>query len=170
MSTVGIDANISSLRVWRKPSKSVKKKVWLWTTGPPNTNPYWLRSNSGLTPLDGLKKPTAFSAVFRLNSHAVPEKLLVPLRSDALITAPPVRPYSALKLLVCTLNCSTASGETCTTWFEKPWLLVPYELLSRPSSMKLLTALRRPLTLNDASRESAIADRRTPGLSSARSA
>jgi hypothetical protein len=36
--------------------------------------------------------------------------------------------------------------------------------------MKLLTALRRPCTLKDASRESEIADFRTPGLSSARSA
>src|SRR4029077_18753780 len=113
--------------------------------------------------------PSAFRLVLRLNSQPVARKALVPLRIDALMTAPPVRPYSALKLLVCTLNCSTASGETCTSWFEKPWVLVPYEVLSTPSSMKLLTALRRPLTLKDASRESEIAERRTPGLSSARS-
>ena len=94
----------------------------------------------------------------------------MPLRIEALTTAPPVRPNSALKLLVCTLNSSTASGETWTTWFENPWLLVPYELLSTPSRMKLFTALRRPLTLNEASRESEMAERRTPGLSSARSA
>ena len=118
-------ANISSRRVWRNPSKSVKKNVWLRTIGPPKTNPYWLRSNLGFTPVVGLKKPTAFSFVLRLNSQAVPRNALVPLRIDALITAPPVRPYSALKLLVWTLNCSTASGETCTSWFEKPWLLVP---------------------------------------------
>ena len=117
-----------------------------------------------------MKKPTAFSASLRLNSQTVPRNWLVPLRIDALTTAPPVRPNSALKLLVWTLNSSTASGETCTTWFEKPWLLVPYELLSTPSRMKLLSALRRPLTLNEASRDSEIAERRTPGLSSARSA
>ena len=129
-----------------------------------------MRFSFGFTPLDGLKKPVAFSASLRLNSQALPRNWLVPLRIEALTTAPPVRPYSALKLLVWTLNSSTASGESCTTWFEKPWLLVPYELLSTPSSMKLLTALRRPLTLKDASRESEIAERRTPGLSSARSA
>jgi hypothetical protein len=95
---------------------------------------------------------------------------LVPLRKLALITAPPARPNSAEKLLVCTLNSSTASGVTCTTWFENPWLLVPYELLSTPSRMKLLSALRMPLTLNEASRELLIDEVRTPGLSSARSA
>ncbi len=84
-----------------------------------------MRLNSGLTPDDGLKKPVAFSEVLRLNSHAVPWKSFVPLRNVALMTAPPARPYSALKLLVWTLNSSTASGETWTTWFEKPWLLVP---------------------------------------------
>ena len=74
------------------------------------------------------------------------------------MTAPPARPNSALKLLVWTLNSSTASGETCTTWFEKPWLLVPYELLSTPSRMKLLSELRMPLTLNE--RVARVADRR----------
>src|SRR6185436_14223582 len=124
----------------------------------------------GLTPDDGLKKPVAFSLVLRLNSHAAPRNWLVPLRKVALITAPPARPNSALKLLVWTLNSSTASGDTCTTWFEKPWLLVPYELLSMPSRMKLLSALRMPLTLNDASRDELIDYERTPGLNSARSA
>ena len=35
---------------------------------------------------------------------------LVPLRTLALIIAPPARPYSAEKLLVMTRNSSTASG------------------------------------------------------------
>src|SRR3954451_15244797 len=138
--------------------------------GPPKTKPYWLRLSFGLTPLDGLKNPVALSASLRLNSQALPRNWLVPLRIDAFTTAPPVRPNSALKLLVWTLNSSTASGDICTIWLEKPWLLVPYELLSTPSRMKLFTALRSPLTLNDASRESLIADLRTPGASSARSA
>ena len=41
------------------------------------------------------------------------------------MVAPPARPYSALILLVTTLNSATASGGGCMTWFEKPWLLVP---------------------------------------------
>src|ERR1700752_1628672 len=70
-------------------------------------------------------------------------------------------------LLVTTLNCATASGGGCITWFEKPWLLVPYALLSIPSSRKLLNVLRSPLTLNEPSRTvDALpvlsADRRTP--------
>ena len=88
-------------------------------------DPNWLRSSVGFTPEEGLKKPVAFSAVLRWNSQPVPLNWLVPLRREALITAPPLRPNSALKLSVCTLNSCTASGETCTTWFEKPWLLVP---------------------------------------------
>ena len=102
-----------------------KKNARSRRIGPPNTPPNWLRLSVGLTPDDGLKKPVALSAVLRLNSQAVPRNWLVPLRNVALITAPPARPNSALKLLVWTLNSSTASGETCTTWFEKPWLLVP---------------------------------------------
>ena len=35
------------------------------------------------------------------------------------------REYSALMLLVTTLNSPTASGAGCITWLEKPWLLVP---------------------------------------------
>jgi hypothetical protein len=42
-----------------------------------------------------------------------------------LIVAPAERPYSALMLLVTTLNSAMASGAGCMTWFEKPWLLVP---------------------------------------------
>ena len=102
-----------------------KKNERSRTIGPPKTPPNWLRLSIGFSPEDGLKKPVAFSAVLRLNSHAVPWNWLVPLRKLALMTAPPARPNSALKLLVWTLNSSTASGETCTTWFEKPWLLVP---------------------------------------------
>ncbi len=102
-----------------------KKNDRFLTIGPPKTPPYWLRLNFGLTPELGLKKPVALSEVLRLNSHTVPWKSLVPLRKVALMTAPPARPNSALKLLVWTLNSSTASGETWTTWFEKPWLLVP---------------------------------------------
>jgi hypothetical protein len=41
------------------------------------------------------------------------------------MVAPPLRPYSALMLLVTTLNSATASGEGCMTWLEKPWLDVP---------------------------------------------
>ena len=48
----------------------------------------------------------------------------VPERMTTLTTAPPTRPYSALKLLVMTLNSATASGEGCATWLENPWLLV----------------------------------------------
>jgi len=41
------------------------------------------------------------------------------------MVAPAERPYSALMLLVTTLNSPTASGAGCITWFENPWLLVP---------------------------------------------
>jgi hypothetical protein len=58
------------------------------------------------------------------------------------------------------------------TWLEKPWLLVPYRLLSMPSSWKLLAVLRRPLTLNEPSRPLVPTpfwfDSRTPVESSAR--
>jgi hypothetical protein len=50
---------------------------------------------------------------------------LVPLAYATLMVAPAARPYSALMLLVTTLNSATASGDGCITWFEKPWLLVP---------------------------------------------
>ena len=58
------------------------------------------------------------------------------------------------------------------TWLEKPWLLVPYALLSTPSSRKLLNVLRSPLTLNEPSRTVEAlpvlsADRRTPVVSRA---
>jgi hypothetical protein len=86
--------------------------------------------------------------------------------------APPARPYSALMLLVTTLNCATASGGGCITWLEKPWLLVPYALLSTPSSRKLLNVLRSPFTLKEPSRTVEAlpvlrADRRTPVVSRA---
>ena len=60
-----------------------------------------------------------------MNSHAEPRNVLVPLAYATLIVAPADRPYSALMLLVTTLNSPTASGAGCITWFEKPWLLVP---------------------------------------------
>ena len=94
----------------------------------------------------------------------------MPLLYATLSVAPPLRPYSALVLLVTTLNSATASGDGCTVWFENPWLLVPYALLSRPSSRKLLNVLRMPFTLNEPSRgvpPVLNADTRTPGLSSA---
>src|SRR5215212_5184746 len=68
------------------------------------------------------------------------------------MVAPAARPYSALMLFVTTLNSVIASGGGCITWFENPWLLVPYALLSTPSIRKLLNVLRRPLTLNAPSR------------------
>jgi hypothetical protein len=90
-----------------------------------------------------------------------------------LIVAPALRPYSADMLLVTTRNSATASGDGCMTWFENPWLLVPYELLSSPSSRKLLNVLRRPLMLNEPSRTVCAdpvlsAESRTPGVRSAR--
>ena len=58
------------------------------------------------------------------------------------------------------------------TWFENPWLLVPYALLSTPSIRKLLNVLRSPLTLNAPSRGVPFgllfsADWRTPVVSRA---
>src|SRR5689334_18089272 len=106
-----------------------------------------------------------------MNSHAEPRNVLVPLAYATLIVAPADRPYSALMLLVTTLNSPTASGDGCITWFEKPWFDVPYALLSTPSIRKLLNVERRPLTLNDPSRgvkpPVLSADNRTPGDSSA---
>src|SRR5262249_60143419 len=97
-----------------------------------------------------------------------------PLRSRSSPAAPAARPYSALWLFVTTRNSLTASGDGCITWFEKPWLLVPYALLSTPSIRKLLNVLRRPLTLKAPSRGVAFAlellfsaDWRTPVVSSA---
>src|SRR5579871_5546890 len=97
---------------------------------------------------------------------------LVPLFKATLTVTPALRPYSALILLVWTLNSTMASGAGCATWLEKPWLLIAYELLSTPSSIKLLTDDRRPFTLNEPSRgdvESAMSDLRTPAVSHARS-
>src|SRR5262245_46040050 len=115
-----------------------------------------------------------FSAVLRKNSQASPVMRFAPLRYETLTVAPAARPYSALWLLVTTRNSPTASGEGCITWFEKPWLLVPYALLSTPSIRKLLNVLRRPFTLNAPSRGVALAlelllsaDWRTPVVSSA---
>src|SRR5215470_5036889 len=93
-----------------------------------------------------------FSAVLRKNSHASAVTRLAPLRYETLTVAPAARPYSALWLFVTTRNSPTASGGGCITWLEKPWLLVPYALLSTPSIRKLLNVLRRPLTLNAPSR------------------
>src|SRR5687767_649814 len=140
--------------------------------GPPSTKPNWLRDIGGFSLATGLKKPVAFSDVSRKNSHAAPCSLLVPLWYATLTVAPPARPYSALMLLVTTLNSATASGGGCITWLEKPWLLVPYALLSMPSSRKLLKVLRRPLTLNEPSRTVEAlpvlsAESRTPVVSSA---
>src|SRR5918993_3868890 len=130
---------------------SAKKKARFLRIGPPSVPPNWSRSSSGF-PAAGLKNPVAFIAVSRKNSHAAPLKRLVPLRYDTLIVPPALRPYSALMLLVTTRNSATASGDGCITWFEKPWLLVPYALLSIPSSRKLLNVLRSPLMLKDPSR------------------
>src|SRR5512145_2455654 len=126
----------------------------------------------GFSPVTGLKNPVAFRSVSRKNSQPAPLNRFVPLRYATLMTPPALRPYSALMLLVTTLNSATASGDGCMTWFEKPWLLVPYALLSMPSSRKLLNVLRRPLMLNEPSRTVCddpvlSADNLTPGLSSA---
>ena len=64
-------------------------------------------------------------SVRRMNSHADPRRRFVPLAYATLMVAPPDRPYSALMLLVTTLNSATASGAGCITWFEKPWFDVP---------------------------------------------
>ena len=40
--------------------------------GPPKAAPNWFCTSTGFTPVDGLKKPTAFSFVLRRNSHAEP--------------------------------------------------------------------------------------------------
>src|SRR5690349_1955810 len=94
----------------------------------------------------------ALRSVLRRNSNRVPWSWLVPERITAFTTAPPTRPYSALKLLVMTLNSAMASGEGLATWLENPWLLVEYALLSRPSIRKLLYVLRMPFTLKAPSR------------------
>ena len=105
----------------------------------------------------------------RKNSQPAPENRFVPLLYATLTVPPPLRPYSALMLLVTTRNSAIASGDGCITWFENPWLLVPYALLSTPSSRKLLNVLRRPLTVNAPSRPVPalllIAERRTPVVS-----
>ena len=73
----------------------------------------------------GRNAPEALNSVRRMNSQAAPRNVLVPLAYATLIVAPAERPYSALMLLVTTLNSPTASGAGCITWFENPWLLVP---------------------------------------------
>ena len=41
------------------------------------------------------------------------------------MVAPDERPYSALSLLVTTLNWATESGGAEMIWLSKPWLLSP---------------------------------------------
>ena len=60
----------------------------------------------------------ALNSVRRAYSHADPRTVLVPLAYATLTVAPAERPYSALMLLVTTLNSPTASGAGCMTWFE----------------------------------------------------
>ena len=55
------------------------------------------------------KKAFAFNALLRRKSKALPWIWFVPERVTTLTTAPPVNPYSALKLLVCNLNSWTSS-------------------------------------------------------------
>src|SRR5205823_3528102 len=149
---VGSVENAVAFLSCRKPSKSPKKNARFCTIGPPSVPPYWLRRSGGFDPSAGLKYVSAFSAVSRKNSQPSPWIWLVPLRYATLTVAPAARPYSALWLLVTTRNSLTASGGGCITWFEKPWLLVPYALLSTPSIRKLLNVLRSPFTLNAPSR------------------
>ena len=57
------------------------------------------------------KKLRAFSASSRMNSNAVPCRSFVPDLVTAFISAPALRPLSALYELVCRLNSSSASGD-----------------------------------------------------------
>jgi hypothetical protein len=120
-----------------------------------------LRFNGGFSP-DGGGQPVAFSAVLRLNSQALPETVRSAAIGDVDRRARR-RPYSALSLLVTTLNSSTASGGGCITWFEKPGCCA-VALLSTPSIRKLLKVLRSPFTLNAPSRGVPLlpAERRLP--------
>ena len=78
--------------------------------GPPAVNPYWFERYSPFLMFARLaKKSLAFIASLRWNSHALPRSLLVPDLSVVFSTAPPARPYSALKELVMILISSTAS-------------------------------------------------------------
>src|SRR5438093_10318852 len=90
--------------------QSANQNVFAPIIGPPDVNPYWFDRYSPFLMLARLaKKSLAFSASLRWNSHTDPRSWLVPDLSVVLSTAPPARPYSALKELVRILISSTAS-------------------------------------------------------------
>ena len=62
-------------------------------------------------PLRSLNQSFASVMVLRMKSYTLPWNLLDPDRVTMLRIEAPVKPYSALKFVCCTLNSSTASGE-----------------------------------------------------------
>src|SRR5260370_35368003 len=89
------------------------------TTGAPSDPPNWLNLNGGRAlPARFANQSLALSLSLRRNSYSVACGSLVPDLVMTLKIPPDARPYSALKLLVSTLNSSTASGLALITgWF-----------------------------------------------------
>src|SRR5437879_5353750 len=85
---------------WRDPSYETWKNVLFLTIGPPMPPPNVLRRKGGM--VAGSKKLRASIALFRSDSNASPLKVFVPDLLTELKTPPMVRPYWALRLLVCT--------------------------------------------------------------------
>src|SRR6516162_3578835 len=101
-------------------------------TGPPAASENWLylRVGTGRLVADCVNGAAAKSGL-RLYQSAVPCNSLVPLLVVALITPPPVVPYSAEKAEVCTVNSCTVSGVKLTMVRAKltPVLLVPSAII-----------------------------------------
>ena len=89
---------------WYEPKTKVRFRI----SGPPAAKPNWLCFRSGLSTE---KKLRAFSALLRRYSQSEPCNWLDPARVATTNRPPPKRPYSALKLLVITLNSWIASGD-----------------------------------------------------------
>src|SRR5215475_430963 len=106
-------ARIFALLLTRCHSVLLKKNSLFFKTGPPTEYPNWLRVYFPFgIPLALLSKSFEVSAETRLNSYRVPCRLLVPDLVTTLTTPPEALPYSAVKLLVVTLNSCTASRGT----------------------------------------------------------
>lgn len=125
MSIVG-SVETNALGNLARPLIIGKKKSFSFLMGPPPAAPNWFRMKTGFWLFShGSKNPVALSDVLRGTprpSRGTGWSRCAPRRS---ITAPPARPYSALKLLVSSRNSCTASGVNCTTWSANPWFDVP---------------------------------------------
>src|ERR1700682_3284012 len=128
----------------------LKKNNLFLITGPPRANPKLLRVNPPLGVIGVVAlfwNVLADRAATRLYSYAEPWNVLLPDLVTRLTTPPLARPYSAVKLLVSTLNsCTESSGIFCPTVAEKVFTF------SAPSRRMSVEAERIPLIAKPAPR------------------